>query len=272
MNKFPKKIDNLEQQYEEIFIILDKFIESHQNSKKDKQKILYLDKYSELFILFYLVLFSYSIILLTFKDFFQSQPNVFIILSICVLIIIAILAIISIILLFQEITSFKKFPRILLKNTYHKGIQELQFCKQLTQFDHLALEYTENRLKLLIENRKIGEQTINNLIPFLALGITGFSIYQYKPENVHNFNTLGSVIVVSGIITIILKGITELTDNKTIYQKCLAIVQYAKVLVDQSQATDDINYLPAKQQNNKDIMASLREMTIDQPSEFDHNS
>lgn len=231
MNNDSNKLDNFKQQYKEIFIILDRFMDYYQNEKKEKSKKPCLDKYSELFVLFYFVLFSYSVLVLYFKDFWKNNPNFLIIISIVILVVIALIAITSIMLLFQEITNSKKSPNILLKNTYQ----------------------------------------INNLIPFFALGLTAFTIYQYKPENLDVFNFIKNIIVISSVMTIILKAVTELIDNKTIYQKCLSIVQYAKVLVDQSQPKD-IKYLPANKQKNKNIMTALRKNTINQPSEFDHNS
>ena len=268
MNNNSNKLNNLEKHYKEIFVILYEIIEYYEKSKKSNSKNPFLDKYSLIFLSIYSMFFCYCIILIAFHDFFVNNINSFILLSKLFLSVIASLLIIIIRLLVEDIRILKNSSKKLLKKTYQKGIKELEFCEKLSLFDKLALEYVENRLKLLIENRKIGEQKINNLIPFFALGLTIFAVYQYQPEN---FNFMKNIMVISGIVTIMLKAITELTDNKTIYQKCLAIVQYSQVLADQSQSID-ISYLPSEKQKNKDIMASLREQTIDQPSEFDHNS
>lgn len=278
MNNYSNKLEALKRQYEEIFIILENFVKYHQDRKTNESKTPFMNNYSKLFVGLYFTLFLCFFIVLYFEDFWKNNLNFLKIISIFVLILIAILAITSILLLFQEITNSQNFPKILLKKTCQKGIQELDFCHQLSQFDRLALEYAENRLKLLIENRKIGEQIINNLIPFFALVVVLYMIYQYIPENLANFTRLRELrelIVLcgtfSGIITIIFKGVTELIDNKTIYQKCLAIVQYAKLLAEQSQPKN-ITYLPTEKQKDKDIMTSLRQKSVDQPSDFDYNS
>ncbi|MDJ0600807.1 MAG: hypothetical protein QNJ37_18435 [Crocosphaera sp.] len=230
MNNNSNKWNNLEKHYKEIFVILYEIIEYYENSKKSNSKNPLLDKYSLTFLSIYSMFFGYSIILIARYDFFINNINSFILLSKVFLSIIASLTIIIIRFLVEDIRKSKNYSKNSLRNTCQKGIHELEFCHKLSLFDKLALEYAENRLKLLIENRKIGEQIINNLIPFFALGLTIFTVYQYQPENTENFNFMKNIMVISGIVTIMLKAITELTDNKTIYQKCLAIVQYAKVL------------------------------------------
>lgn len=266
-NSHSKKSNIFEEDYQSIFNILDDFIEQNKQKKYSRKKQGFINEDSLISLISFTIPFLpliYAFILLTLE--IQFNTLFFKIISI-VFSLISVIMLLSIIL--KEVNKAKNMPNLLIKKSCEQGLKDLAFSEKLAKFDKSTLNYAERRLKLLVETRNISNQKINSVIPFIALVMAIVVIYTYLSDD-FNF-TPANIMLTSGITSIIFKGIVELTDDPTIYKKCLAVVEYARVLAEEFQ-DDELTYLPKKNISNNNLMEALSKHKLNQPSDFDHNS
>jgi hypothetical protein len=162
-----------------------------------------------------------------------------------------------------------------LEKTKYEGLNDRIISVKLSVFSLQSLEYTEKRLRLLIESKEIDyKRAIDVLAPCFGIFIGALIVWQYNTVN----NTpnainaiLANLIVISGIITILLKAYITYLDKPTLYKRGLHIVEYAKIIKDNNEQSPINNSNKIKNyQNVMDVL--IHGPKIDVDPDFDHNS